>query len=67
MIQITANGQTVDCYGKWEEDSNVECVFEDERFDGVWCEGADNWIQVVNILTQYAKKHGTILIQLEAC
>jgi sugar phosphate isomerase/epimerase len=67
MITITRNGQAVDCYGKWEEDSNADCVFEDEAFDGTWSDGADNWTEVVEELTKYAAKNGTVLIQMEAC
>jgi len=65
--KITRNGQEVDCYGEWEEGSNAYCVFEDEDLDGTWCEGADSWTEVVEILTQYAAERGTVLIQLEAC
>jgi hypothetical protein len=67
MKKITRNGQEVLCYGEWEEDSNAECVFENEALDGVWSEGADNWTQAVEILTAYAKANGTVLIQLGAC
>ncbi len=66
-VKITRNSQTVLCYGKWEEDSNAVCVFEDEDLDGTWCEGADNWTEAVEILTKYAAERGTVLIQLEAC
>ena len=66
-VTITRNGQTVSCYGKWEEDSNAMCVFEDEDFDGPWCEGADNWTEAVETLTAYAKKNGTALLELVAC
>lgn len=66
-VKITRNGQTVLCYGKWEEDSNAVCVFEDSSLDGTWCEGAKNWTEAVEILTAYAKENGTVLIQLEEC
>ncbi|MBK8989280.1 MAG: hypothetical protein IPM39_24985 [Chloroflexi bacterium] len=66
-LSITRNGQTVLCYGEWEEDSNAICVFDDEDFDATWCEGADNWTEAVEILTAYAKRNNTTLIQLEAC
>lgn len=65
--KITRNGQTVLCYGDWEEDSNAVCVFENSALDGTWCEGADNWTEAVETLTAYAKRQGTTLIQLEAC
>jgi len=63
---ITRNGQTVACYGEWEEDSNAHCVFEDENFDGPWCEGANSWTEAVEILTKYAAENGTVLIELSA-
>ncbi|MBE2222791.1 MAG: hypothetical protein IAF02_14695 [Anaerolineae bacterium] len=66
-IIITRNGQAVECWGQWEEDSNADCVFDDERLDGTWCDGANNWTEVVEELTTYALRMGTKLIQLEAC
>ena len=63
---ITRNGQTVDCYGEWQEDSNASCVFENEMYDGVYCDGASNWTQVVEELTAYAKREGTEVIELTA-
>ena len=64
---ITRNGQEVWCYGTWEWDSNADVVFEHEQFDGVWCDGADNWTQVVEELTAYAKRMGTRVAQISAC
>ena len=64
---IERNGQTVHCYGEWEEDSNCFCVFEDERLDGAYCDGAASWEGVVSKLTAYAKRNGTVLVELEAC
>lgn len=64
---IERNGQSVNCYGEWEEDSNCMCVFEDERFDGIWCDGASSWEGAVSKLTAYAKRKGTVLLELQAC
>ena len=63
---ITRNGQSVDCYGEWREDSNAMCVFDDESFDGAYADGAANWTEVVEKLTDYAKRNGTELIEMTA-
>lgn len=63
---ITRNGQKVHCYGEWREDSNASCVFADEDLDGLWCDGAANWTEVVEKLTAYAKSEGTTLEELVA-
>lgn len=65
-VKITRNGQTVFCYGTWREDSNAQCVFDNEGLDGVWCDGAANWTEVVEELTAYARRNGTKLIELSA-
>lgn len=67
VLKITRNGQEVLCYGQWEEDSNCACVFDNEALDGIWADGADNWIEVVEHLTLYAAKNGTKLVELNAC
>jgi hypothetical protein len=54
---ITRNGQTVNCYGPWQEDSNCSCIFEDEYLDGIWADGAANWTEAVEILTDYHRAH----------
>lgn len=64
---ITRNGQTVDCYGKWQEDSNCICVFADAMLHAVYADGADNWADAVEKLTDYAKRNGTELLELIAC
>lgn len=64
---ITRNGQEVWCYGEWLEDSNCSCVFADEELDGIWCDGAKNWTEVVEELTAYAKREGTTVEELSAC
>ena len=66
MKTITRNGQVVECYGKWREDSNAHCVFDDESLDGVWCEGANTWTEAVEKITAIAKRHHTTLIELTA-
>lgn len=63
---ITRNGQTVECWGEWQEDSNAYATFENEALDGTYCDGADSWTEVVEELTAYAARNNTILIQLEA-
>ncbi len=63
---ITRNGQKVECYGKWEEDSNAMCIFLNPALDGPWADGAKNWEEVVETLTAYAKEEGTVLIELQA-
>jgi hypothetical protein len=63
---ITRNGQEVDCFGKWEEDSNAHCVFENECFDGVYADGAKNWKEAVEKVTAYAKRRGTVLLEMSA-
>lgn len=65
-IQVKDHGP-VDCYGEWLEDSNAACAFDDELFDDIWAEGADNWTEAANIVAAYAKRNGTTLIQMEAC
>ena len=65
-VTITRNGQSVECWGSWHDDSNAACTFDDESFDGIWADGADNWTQVVEELTAYAKRHLTTLIELSA-
>ena len=65
-ITITRNGQSVECWGEWHDDSNAACTFDDESFDGIWADGADNWTQVVEELTAYAKRNRTTLIELSA-
>jgi hypothetical protein len=66
VIDITRNGMTVTCYGEWESDSNAECFFEDESLDNVWCDGANSWTEVVEILTDYAVDNGTVLLGMGA-
>jgi hypothetical protein len=61
------NGQKVYCYGEWREDSNASCIFEDEVFDGIWADGATCWTDAVEQVTAYAKRNGTILIEMVAC
>ena len=64
---ITRNDQRVECYGEWREDSNAHCVFDDERYDGIYCDGAANWTEVVETLTAYAKRNNTELVEVSAC
>lgn len=64
---ITRNGQKVDCYGEWKEDSNAFLIFDDESLDGIYADGADNWTEVVEKMTDYAKRHGTILVECQEC
>ena len=67
-VDITSsNGQTVSCYGRWREDSNAECAFDDEEFDGIYADGGRSWKDVVEKLTKYAERNGTELVQLVAC
>ena len=67
MTKITRNGQTVTCYGEWCEDSNCECVFDDETLDGIYADGGESWADVVEKLTEYAARMGTKLVELSAC
>ena len=64
---IVKNGQAVECYGEWHEDSNAECVFDNEYLDGVFADGANSWKEAVETVTAYAKSNGTTLIQMTAC
>ena len=64
---ITRNGQRVECYGEWREDSNAACVFDDESLDGVYADGAKSWTEVVEVMTEYAKRNGTTLVEASAC
>lgn len=66
-VTITRNGQTVDCYGEWREDSNCSCVFDAEEYDGIYADGGANWTEVVETLTAYANTQGIDLIELVAC
>jgi hypothetical protein len=68
-ITITANGQTVDCYGEWRWDSNAACVFEDsdgDVFEEAYCDGADTWQEAVEAVTKYAVESGYIVVELVA-
>jgi hypothetical protein len=67
MTEITRNGQTVQCHGEWREDSNCVCLFDDETLDGIYADGAESWIDVVEKLTAFALRMGTTLIELQAC
>jgi len=64
---IVRNEQAVDCYGEWHEDSNAECVFDNEYLDGFFADGATSWEEAVETVTAYAKSNGTTLIQITAC
>jgi len=64
---IKRNGQAVECYGEWLEDSNAECVFDNEYLDGVFADGANSWEEAVETVTAYAKSKGTTAIQMTAC
>ena len=66
-MTITRNGQAVECFGQWQEDSNAAAVFDNEELDGIWADGADNWTEVVEELTAYAQRNGTTLIELSTC
>lgn len=66
-VTITRNGQAVDCYGEWREDSNCSCVFEDECLDEIYADGGTNWEEVVEKLTAYAKRNNTVLVELQSC
>lgn len=50
----------VQCYGKLEEDSNIDVVCENEWNDGVWCDRdpdvQKNWRDVVNFLKENYSK-----------
>ena len=64
---IEKNGQAVECYGEWLEDSNAECVFDNEYLAGVFADGANSWEEAVETVTAYAKSKGTTVIQMTAC
>lgn len=64
---IVKNGQAVDCYGEWHEDSNAECIFDDENLDGFYADGATSWEEAVETVTAYAESKSTTLIQMTAC
>ena len=64
---ITRNGQEVYCYGEWREDSNAMCIFEEEELDGFFADGARNWTDAVEQVTAYAKRVGTVLIEMVSC
>ena len=64
---IIKNDQEVECYGEWHEDTNAECIFDNEYLDGFFADGANSWDEAVEIVTAYAKGEGTTLIQMTAC
>ena len=66
-VYVSSNGQVVECYGKFEDDSNFDCVFDDEAFNGTYCDGGSSWQAAVNKIAKYAQRNMTVLIQLEAC
>jgi hypothetical protein len=51
----------VECYGELRDDSNFEVVCENEKDDGVWCDGNpkhpefvfESWEDVVDELKQH--------------
>jgi hypothetical protein len=65
VIYVPHSGKVV-CYGKWQEDSNAACVFEDEWLDGVYTDGGANWTEVARVLDGYAKRRNTKLIEMSA-
>ena len=65
--KITRNGQTVACFGEWEWDSSAECIFEDETLDGIYGDGGQDWSEVVEIGTEFARNRGTVLVEMTAC
>jgi len=67
-VKITRNGQTVDCYGSFDPENNVMALFDDEWFDDPYCidRGEQNWTEVVETLTLYAKRNKTELVELQA-
>lgn len=67
MQLITCNGQTVECYGKFQQDSNFEVIFDNENYDGIFADSATSWVDAVDILTTYAERIGTTVIEMTAC
>ena len=70
-VRITRNGQEVDCYGPWLEDSNcVAIVCDQDGFpigEEVYADGGANWTEVVEKLTAWAKRNGWTIAELQAC
>ena len=66
---ITRNGQSVDCYGIWEWDSNAVCVWETDEGgeDGYFVDGAKTWEEAVETMTAYTKRIGVKLVEMTAC
>lgn len=74
---ITKNGMTVDCYGDWHETSN--CVIAGDWAGGaemeeIWAGDGypedkypENWTQVVDHLTYWAKNNGHLIVELSPC
>lgn len=73
---ITANGMEVRCFGDW--DVNSACLVigddgsEEGEFETMWTFGwpggktPENWDQVVEVITQWAKDNGYIVYELNA-
>ena len=67
MKVITRNGQAVECYGEFRDDSNFEVIFDNEDYDGIFADSATSWVDAVEKLTAYAKRIGTTVIEMTAC
>lgn len=68
-VTIKRNGQKVDCYGDLDGgQNNAYAVFDDEFLDAPYCmdRGEQNWTEVVETLTAYAKRNDTELVELQA-
>lgn len=65
-MNITKNGQKVECYGDFSPESAVYAVFDDEMFDNYVDveEHWERWSDVVSDVTAYAERVGTTVVEL---
>jgi hypothetical protein len=67
---IKYKGKEVDCYGEWREDSN--CLIVGDWADGseleeFYCDGGENWTDVVRKLIDAPALEGAEIYELSAC
>lgn len=76
-IEISRNEMSVSCYGEWQETSN--CLIcgdwaNGEEMEEIWVgdgspgeDAPQNWTEVVEHLTEWAKRNGHTIYELSAC
>ena len=60
----TKYGYSVECFGICNEYATIDCVFDDEMFDGTSSDSYNNWQDAVDSIAEFAHRKGTVLIEL---